>query len=205
MPNWVTNELRVAGAPDDVARFTAEVRPLIETKQGMCALFPLPAAASKEIVWANPDGTETRFTAFAKESDGGIDGYTAALDAWGTKWGDCETVIGHEHDNEVVIKYETAWSPASRLIARLSERHPNLVFGTAFVEEGNGFIGFEVVVAGETVAEGSGESPDVVAMGIDTDTDEGWERLLDAQTDAWDSIRQACDDEVSARLGEMSR
>jgi hypothetical protein len=70
--------------------------------------------------------------------------YDWKCDHWGTKWG--AYGIGEWNDN--TLYFETAWSPPEPIILRLSEMFPEARFTLKFADEGGGFLGYAVYVAG---------------------------------------------------------
>ena len=71
---------------------------------------------------------------------------------WGTKWSPrVESLELSEYpDGSAYIQahYETAWSPASGLIAKISTEFPNLIFEVTFDEESMAYVGCEIFFQG---------------------------------------------------------
>ena len=75
---------------------------------------------------------------------------------WGTKWDVCvneddkypETELTDEGENFISYRFNTAWSPPTEAIVKLSEQYPNLVFTLSFEEE-TGWGGEVVIENGE--------------------------------------------------------
>ena len=72
-------------------------------------------------------------------------GYTNWYDfccaEWGTKWGAYDCYIEQDEDDVFVLRYNTAWSPASPVLQKLSEMYPDLIFEQHVLDEGMGFAG----------------------------------------------------------------
>jgi len=85
--------------------------------------------------------------------------YDWCVDNWGSKWGMCDTTCGglyYENSSNqvyanVYISYDTAWSPITVGIERVSLLFPNLIFTTFYEEHGMGFAGVHQVADGEVI------------------------------------------------------
>jgi hypothetical protein len=94
----------------------------------------------------------------------GNDWYNWNIRNWGTKWDVAvsndekysDTELMEETKNSLAYRFNTAWSPPTEIIAKLSEQYPNLVFTLSYEEE----TGW----GGETVFEG-GEGSDTESYG----------------------------------------
>jgi hypothetical protein len=161
MPNHCDNRLTITGDKKELIRFVSE------THEGgndydFNKLVPLDPRASKVVRWEKEDGTEQVFGAFSSAEDG-FDGYQNALDVWGTKWGAYDIqpngawheVLDKEDYHDITFAYQSAWSPARKLIQRISAQFPTLAFGVWYTEEGMGFAGWELYKDGEEIAENS--------------------------------------------------
>lgn len=116
MPNWCENTLIVTGSNDRVKQFLAENIKQIDndTIFDFNSLHPCP----------NED-----------------DWYNWRIANWGTKW---EGVIYDTKitDNELVIGFNSAWSPPEGWVRYVAENHyPDLHFQLSFLETGVGFCG----------------------------------------------------------------
>ena len=78
--------------------------------------------------------------------------YSWAVDNWGTKWP--PSVALYEADGvSATFRFDSAWSPPSALIQRISEKFPNLTFVLEYSEPGMGFLGAEAFKGGEVISE----------------------------------------------------
>ena len=159
MPNHCDNRLTITGDKTELIRFVSA------TYEGnnnydFNKLVPLDPRASKEVRFTKEDGTEQVFSAFSSAEDG-FDGYNNALEMWGTKWGAYDIqpngawheVLDKEDYHDITFAYQSAWSPARKLIQRISAQFPTLAFGVWYTEEGMGFCGWELYKGGEQVDE----------------------------------------------------
>ena len=133
MPNWCDNNLRVAGDAEALKRFVVDVTNEDESIEIMKNLLPFPTKLEgKDILDKDGNVFGRAFT---------DDGYNWCLENWGTKWGDCETEITVNDPDYLVIRFQSAWSPALEGLARISTMFPTLTFQTDWVEEGMQSIG----------------------------------------------------------------
>jgi len=106
---------------------------------------------------------------FADKASDGFDGYSRAIERWGSKWGACRVEVTDPRANPLDITFESAWSPPTRLISAVSALFPDLLFGIYFDEESQAFIGYEIYSNGEIVEKYSDEPdplshPDISAL-----------------------------------------
>ena len=132
MPNWCDNNLTVTGDAESLQQFVTAITNADESITILKNLVPFPAELEGEDI-IGKDGVSVG-QAFTDE------GYSWCLQNWGTKWGDCETEI-IVNDDYLVLKYETAWSPALEGLEQISRLFPTLTFQTDYLEEGMQFIG----------------------------------------------------------------
>ena len=194
MPNWCYTNMLVAGNKRELRKLISAMR---EEKQGhyeLNKLVPLDPRGSVERsnTFTDSEGNErtTTYTVFATQKDDGFDGYADALEKWGTKWGACSVEVDDEDAYPFHVRFESAWSPATKLIQSVSEQFPNLAFSIAYDEEAHQYCGWEVIANGEVIESGN----------IDTDTlpeylqkmhDEADEQEDDA---LWDEYHEAHND-----------
>lgn len=193
MPNWCYTNMLVAGNKRELRKLISAMR---EPKQcyELNRLVPLDPRGSIEKVSTHKDkdgnDVTTTYSVFASVESDGFDGYADAIEKWGTKWGACNVEVDDENSYPLHVRFESAWSPATKLIQSVSEQFPNLVFSLSYDEEGHQFCGWEVIANGETVEEGS----------LDTDRmPEDLQKLYDEATEKdetilWDEYYEAHND-----------
>lgn len=189
MPNWCYNNMTVRGNTDDLRKFVKAIS-VSETNEAtgntysvlrLSSLYPIPAELMEytaplsrkdengNMIPLTDDEREELLARF-RVHYGATDWYDWCVSHWGTKWGDHETTINSGTDSEdnvedgatlLSIYYETAWSPADGLIAKISEMYPNLLFSVVSTEEADLFACWSVFHKGEIVGNGS----------VDTDAD----------------------------------
>lgn len=147
---------------------------------------------------------------------GATDWYEWCLSHWGTKWGDSDTRLSNDDeysaesisdtDTSLGMYYETAWSPASGLIAHVSKLYPNLIFQVVSTEEAEMFACWQVFHNGELLGDGIGETevPDEISSlyddGDDSKIDEYYERMNEWQCERNDKLDSESDKCVSDYL-----
>jgi len=67
-------------------------------------------------------------------------GYNWCSKFWGTKWG-ANSVSVNQNNGYVVLSFDTAWSPPTKIFQRLIEMFPNLTFQIYYEELGMMFAG----------------------------------------------------------------
>lgn len=105
-----------------------------------------------ELVRNNAEGYAKHQANLAKY--GYKDWYDWNIANWGTKWAPRVEDFDFNDDAtdgqwRVEIRYDTAWAPPTKLMAKLSKLFPTLMFHTTFDEESQAFIGCEIFVNGE--------------------------------------------------------
>ena len=105
-----------------------------------------------------------------KKKHGNNNWYDWSVKNWGSKWDvyslngkkyaphNAEKFILGETKTVARIYFQTAWSPISQVIAKLSEMFPENEFKYAFIDEGDGFAGKETFLAGELIEESEEKS-----------------------------------------------
>ncbi len=143
MPNWCTNSLLVSTNTEvskkEAIKQLAEFKEKAKLKEkdsdialSMNELYPMP----KEL-----ENTKAGF-----ESDK-PNWYDWRCEHWGTKW----DINGYlEYDEEDILEYsfDSAWSPPTGFIEKVSKDFPLLRFRLKYEEEGNGFLGVAVATNG---------------------------------------------------------
>ena len=81
------------------------------------------------------------------EKYGSNNWYDWACNNWGTKWGVYDVSLC---ENDTYM-FQSAWSPATKIVQKLSEKFPNATFILKFADEGGGFIGYEHIKNGEII------------------------------------------------------
>ena len=88
-------------------------------------------------------------------------GYEWCSEKWGTKWGICNAEIDNELDDEgegeLSYNFETAWSPPSPVIVRMSKLFPLLRFELRYFEGSMGFKGLLVCEKGKVIDDKRGD------------------------------------------------
>jgi Ferredoxin-like domain in Api92-like protein len=164
MPNWCENDLTIRGPSTDVHEFLEQAEGESPFNFGKLIPYPEQFRHADEIaeVWdserrSNPDADRG-----PRPKDGfNSGGYEWCVKNWGTKWPATAIRIedGKETDAgfEVVIGFDTAWTPPKPVVLKASELFASLVFELRYYECGDGFCGEYVVQNGECVRDESSE------------------------------------------------
>ncbi len=208
MPNWCFNRLLVAGNKHELRRFLKDITntpnikadpaSALDDKYSLNKLVPLDPRGSIEKTYTQTtdDGTvvEAKMSVFSSATDG-FDGYADAIDKWGSKWGACSVEIDDEDSYPLCIRYESAWSPADKLIKSISEQYPKLAFAVYFDEEANFFCGWQLFAEGKLIEQGY----------VNTDQPEELEKLAEKAADDESLLDEYWDAETEWRNGLLDR
>lgn len=123
MPNWCDNAVTITGKPKMLSKLLKQVESLREETDEPSAfdfdrIVPMPLPVT--------------------------DWYHWRIENWGTKWHASEVAILDERsweEGEVVIVFQTAWSPPVPVLKQLSKDNPKVTIHHKFVEEGWGYYG----------------------------------------------------------------
>ena len=132
MPNWCENSIQIDGPPDDMRKFIAKVQdPIVgQDYQIAKSIVPMPEDCESIREWCDNN--------------------------WGTKWGDCDTVLWTDGDTRIYGHYLTAWGPLSvGFWETVSAEFKSLRIVIGYREEGMGFEGAYSFYGGECYYEKS--------------------------------------------------
>lgn len=149
------------------------------------------------------------------------DWYDWNIDNWGTKWAprveDFDYSDGVDgYGARIEMRYDTAWSPPSKLIQALSGLFPTLKFHTTFDEESQAYVGCEIFENGlmfEGYMEpGTASVPselskrwEAIQAKFENDDDDAFQDLLDWQCDAKDVTEDLALAKHKVWKGSLSR
>ena len=159
MPNWVFNHLTVKGDSKDIDVVKAQLNspfskehtswnPKTQTLDTSTTTYSNPVFAFWNIV--RPDDLEAYYKTPehtigqpANEMFKGNDWYSWNIRNWGCKWDVgiaddnhfVDTSMDELKDGGVQYNFDTAWSPPSEAIEKLSTQHPNVTFRLYYEEE----------------------------------------------------------------------
>lgn len=154
VPNWCNNDLEITGKPKDLHKLIKQVTTTeAEAGDEACAfdfnkVIPLPD----------------------NQKD---DWYEWRIENWGTKWQPSDvTFVSSEgttyssvdnlepevwESGQVIVTFQTAWSPPIQVIKQLSKDNPNVKIVHKFYEEGNCFYGTYIYRKGRATIKEEGE------------------------------------------------
>lgn len=141
---------------------------------------------------------------------GYTDWYDWANNEWGTKW-----PPRFEHDDpelseefaQISMYYETAWSPASGLVTKMSERFPNLVFEVSVTEEANLYVGASRFHNGKAIEFYCSFDDKVLPESFrkrydeiceaETKDDHDWDEYFEKMSDLQSDVLEYCETQVA--------
>lgn len=152
MPNWCANDLTIKGKP----KMLNKLLKTIET-------------TASEVSEAR-DTTMFDFNKIIPRPESENDNwYNWNTSNWGTKWNACDVGFITDGDwsetydesswesGELIIQFNTAWSPPVPVIEALSKQFPSVKITHKFTEEGMGFYGTYIYRKGMIEVEAQGE------------------------------------------------
>jgi hypothetical protein len=155
MPNFCANDVTIkSDNPVEFHRFL-KVSELVNNSVDSAAglferLHPQPKTVSNDS--KEPGVTESFMNALNGNTEYAYDNwYDWRIANWGTKWDVCNPYFVLILDNVVDLSYETAWSPAEAIWAKVSKDFPDFEITLKYVEEGMDFMGKIVYRGGEVV------------------------------------------------------
>lgn len=158
MPNHVSQDLFINGPTKDIEEFKEFAKEVDKDTILLSANKFIPYPQEYKIL--DEAAKVARKMGNYDVKDGfNSGGYEWCCKVWGTKWGiyDCKLVSENLSKVKGRVKYtfNSAWSPASKIILAMSERFPSLTFKLKYYEMGAGFKGVFVVVNGKIITDTS--------------------------------------------------
>jgi len=153
MPNWCQNTVVVRGDNTNLSKFKEW---LGNGEDLLSKIKPIP----QQLV----DTTAT--TLHTKESNAELaalqeknlselgvkDWYDWCYSNWGTKW-DVDAEIDEGLHEDVVLSFESAWSPPQAAIREMASKFPELYVRHAYFEGGACFVGYDEIENGKVINE----------------------------------------------------
>lgn len=129
MPNWSFNHMIVRGSENDLANFITKARGE-NGEMDFNSFIPQPDNLFKGDLGQKEED-------YCKEQ-GIPNWYDWNVANWNTKWNACH--IQFDWDGEdVVYRFDTAWSPPERVFSEISLQHPELSFRVECEIEGSDY------------------------------------------------------------------
>lgn len=165
MPNWVKTNISIDGSKAEIEKFKEEVinksKELYNKEFSFNSIIEMPKSLNIEsssiiehlIAYINGGEKPKFFDELKKEEQdkyinmakiaidniekyGYKDWYDWSIANWGTKWDVCDVDICEGLDGEnLFISFETAWSLAYNVIAKMAETHKELHFVVDYADE----------------------------------------------------------------------
>lgn len=165
MPNWCSCDLHVTGPKAEREKFVEAARSK-EIVDGEVSVLDANNFIPYPKEFRDQDEAAKAWTATHKgdktadwrecPKDGyNSGGYRWCNENWGTKWNFVRAVVSSTA-RQVVFGFETAWSPPTPVIEKMSAMFPKLKFVLCYFEGGMQFQGKCVFKGGEMVEELTG-------------------------------------------------
>jgi hypothetical protein len=168
MPNYVYSTITLMGSEGDIEEFKErfmENKKIVATK---IIPYPKDLALLDKVNKGYLEDNEERYKPTEEEKrtlmlmglDGKYDitkdgynqgGYEWCNNNWGSKWGFCNCEIIEDNEENLIVRFETAWSPIVPLITKISELLPNLRVEYSGEEESGDFAFDSTFEGGEMI------------------------------------------------------
>jgi hypothetical protein len=177
MPNWCSNTVVVRGDAKDMKKFN---KWLGDGKGLLSKIKPTPKPLINTVSGFIGDPVEQAKLEKKQKANlkkyGAKDWYDWNISNWGTKWDvDADVDESSSTDGEVVMSFESAWSPPQVAISELSVKFPKLTVRHSYMEEGVCFVGFDELKNGEVLNQNYNEDPKTEAWKHLAREEFGWE------------------------------
>lgn len=141
MPNHCENDLYINGPKDQVDALLSLIGADKEQPEfNFEVLIPYPAEFAQRDADARSLSREDFLEKYGDNRDGfNSGGYEWRLEHWGTKWGAYD--VARRDYGGVCLSFQTAWSPAPRVIEEMHRKFPALSLSLEYFECGMGFSG----------------------------------------------------------------
>lgn len=167
MPNWCSNTLKVTTEnAEKLKEFYNDS--VIEDKDKtewskftLNNLFPTPPELLNEGAFSKSENSEELVKKY-----GSSDWYTWRVNNWGTKWDVSESYISENSEDELVINFDSAWSPPVAWLVAIAPKFPELKFSLSYEEPGCDFCGYIIIENGQVI-----ETDEDIYQFFDEETD----------------------------------
>jgi hypothetical protein len=203
MPNWVFNHLHIEGDAEQIQKVKAQLNKPItkhyKDKEGeKPTTYSNPIFSFWNIIAPPDDKLDEYFETHGYSPDKGKTGeteynwYNFNNREWGTKW-DCavsdeqkysDTELVEESETSLHYRFDTAWSPPSPAIEKLSEQYPELEITLSFEEE-SGWGGEYLFQEGSCSVIKEYDSPDSHADYVSLDREDSCECARSDDQEDW--------------------
>ena len=171
MPNWVDNQIAIAGEQEYLDELIKQVGTPYENPadgqviHGHFLLWNIirPTNLDAYLGKGEPDESADfssedfdpeNFIAKAQHQIAtGMDWWNWNVRNWGTKWEVNASAIGETEEGDLEFRFSTAWSPPVEALNKLAEQYPMLTFGIRAIDECENFAYVAMWEQGQMVGE----------------------------------------------------
>ncbi len=185
MPNWCSNTIVVSGEAADVVEFNEW---LGDGKALLSKINPTPTQLTETTAGFHGDPEKQKELEKQEQSNleqfGHKNWYDWNIANWGTKWDvDAEVDDVSSINEQIIFSFESAWAPPQRAISAIAEKFNKLTIRHSYLEEGVGFVGYDLYEKGELANEEYNEDSDSDAWKQLAQDEFGWEPWPDDDTE----------------------
>lgn len=177
MPNHCSNTVVVIGDAAEVAKFNEW---LDDGKGLLNKILPTPIQLTKTMSGFHGDPEKQKLLEEQEKKNveefGFKNWYDWNISNWGTKWDvDAEVDDFGNLDGQVIMCFQSAWSPPQKAISLLAEKFNKLNIRHSYIEEGVGFVGYDEYADGKLTNEVYNEDSGSDAWKLLAADEFGWE------------------------------
>mgnify|MGYP001469786561 CR=1 FL=1 len=144
MPNWCNNNISITGPNSVIDKIEKIVKEESNNAEnGLLQFFhPMPKELLETEAGPIAKTKKEKQARQARKLEFGAENwYDWRVNNWGTKWDACEGSIDSEGKYELNFSFDTAWSPPTPWLQKVTEKYRLLKFTLEYTEEGMGFEG----------------------------------------------------------------
>ena len=157
MPNWCYNTIEITGSKDNISKLLDTITndtdkecvqytltncmPVPKEMEGLHEGFRKIDDVRVEVWYEDEDGPRPMLDMVKDElmeKYGSFKPIEWQYRNWGTKWGDCDTRLHNQCDEELTIAFDSAWGQPFLLLQHIATEYNVQITNTYEIELGNG-------------------------------------------------------------------
>jgi len=143
MPNWCSNSLVISTNTEvDIDKAREQLKEFRDSAKLIEEDGTEASSISMNNLYPMPKELENTTSPSDKPN-----WYDWRCNNWGTKW-DIQACLEYDEEDVLEYSFDSAWSPPTNFIEKVSKDFPLLRFRLKYEEEGNGYLGVAVSING---------------------------------------------------------
>jgi hypothetical protein len=164
MPNHCSQDLWVTGPTNILKEFKEFAKEVESYEDGSCKEILLSANKfipyPQKFIDIDNHAKIANLESSTHVKDGfNSGGYEWCIENWGTKWGIYDCTIIRENllkkNGTIMYQFDSAWSPANKIILAMAKQYPLLTFKLKYYECGLAFKGILIVKDSQIIKDSS--------------------------------------------------